>query len=142
LPPRGHRIASDARFSASTLLAVWPEQKEKPLENAVKDAGLVLEAVARKIRRHKGEFCDRHIQDICLQIEIALDMISNPLRPCERPADRQLEDFLAKINIRGIEPPDTRSNAANLALYGLSLRHFMDFRRIGRSFDVARSPGA
>jgi hypothetical protein len=47
-------------------------------KNAVLEAGLLLEAVARKIRRHNGKFSTLEFQIIRLHIETALSMLPNP----------------------------------------------------------------
>jgi hypothetical protein len=41
-------------------------------------AGLLLEAVARKIRRHKGEFTELEMQVVRLHVQTALDKLPQP----------------------------------------------------------------
>ena len=50
-------------------------------------AGLLLEAVARKIRRHKGEFTDLELQVIHLHVETALSKIPSLSKPGEAQTD-------------------------------------------------------
>lgn len=50
-------------------------------KNAVLEAGLLLEAVARKIRRHKGEFVDLELRVVRLHVETALSMIPRLPQP-------------------------------------------------------------
>jgi hypothetical protein len=50
-------------------------------KNAVLEAGLLLEGVARKIRRHNGEFSNLEFLVLRLHIETALEMLPNPPRP-------------------------------------------------------------
>jgi hypothetical protein len=69
-------------------------------KDAVLEAGQLLEGVARKIRRHGGEFSNLEIRVIRLHIEAALELIPNPPRPGELGYQAPVDDNGAATKVR------------------------------------------
>ena len=61
-------------------------------KNAVPEAGLLLEAASRKIRRHNGQLGLLEFQILPLHVERALSLLPNPPRPDINGTDSSARD--------------------------------------------------